>query len=66
MASLGWHRLKDLEVPEHVHQVLAPGLDPSFPPLRSLQADKHNLPVQPTPLVGRSNDINTLVRLLDG
>ena len=63
--SLGRHRLKDLDVPEHVHQVVAPGLPTAFAPLRSLQADKHNLPLQSTPLVGRGDDIAKLSQLLD-
>ena len=65
LVSLGQHRLKDLDVPEHVHQVLAPGLATAFAPLLSLQADKHNLPLQPTPLVGRGDEIAKLSDLLD-
>jgi len=34
--DLGHHRLKDLPAPEHLFQLLAPGLERDFPPLRSL------------------------------
>jgi class 3 adenylate cyclase len=38
LRALGEHRLKDLARPEQVFQLLAPGLVPRFPPLRSLNA----------------------------
>lgn len=42
---LGSHRLKDLAEPRPLYQVSAPGLDMKFPPLRTLEAVHHNLPV---------------------
>jgi DNA-binding SARP family transcriptional activator/streptogramin lyase len=36
--DLGEHRLKDLEQPEHIFQVAAPGLQASFPPLETSEA----------------------------
>src|SRR3954469_68307 len=33
--DLGVHRLKDLDRPEHVYQLVADGLDPSFPRIRT-------------------------------
>ena len=36
--DLGEHLLKDLERPERIYQVVAPGLEAEFPPLRSLTA----------------------------
>src|SRR5207247_3706274 len=53
LVDLGAHRLKDLLRPQRVFQVAAPGLDAEFPPLKSLDRQPHNLPAQPTPLVGR-------------
>ncbi len=53
LLDLGLHRLKDLSRPERVWQLAAPGLPGGFPPLRSLDAFRHNLPVQVTPLIGR-------------
>ena len=64
LRDLGAHRLKDLARPEHVFQVLHPDLPGEFPPLASLDARPHNLPVQPTPLVGREREVAALRELL--
>ena len=50
LVDLGVHRLKDLGRPEHIWQVVHPDLPSEFPPLRSLDVFRHNLPVQLTPL----------------
>jgi predicted ATPase/class 3 adenylate cyclase/DNA-binding CsgD family transcriptional regulator len=64
LVDLGVHRLKDLGRPERVWQLCAPGLSRDFPPLRSLDAFRHNLPVQITPLIGREQLIaDVLARL---
>ena len=44
LADLGVHRLKDLGRPERIFQLQAAGLQPGFPPLRSL-----GNPTLPTP-----------------
>jgi class 3 adenylate cyclase len=44
--DLGEHRLRDLALPERVYQLLAPELIAEFPPLPSLDAPFHNLPLQ--------------------
>jgi class 3 adenylate cyclase len=49
LRDLGEHRLKDLFRPERVFQLLAPELSVEFPPLRTLDAYRNNLPPQPTP-----------------
>src|SRR5215212_520423 len=56
LRDLGEHRLKDLFRPERVFQLLAPDLPSEFPPLRTLEARPNNLPLQPTPLVGRERE----------
>src|SRR5262249_33303942 len=59
LRDLGEHRLKDLSEPQRLYQL--GGAD--FPPPGSLR--QSNLPVQPTPLVGRAAelaDVLTLVR----
>lgn len=55
--DLGEHRFRDLAEPEHVYQLLAPGLAGAFPPLRSLGASADHLPRQLTSLIGRENDV---------
>ncbi len=62
----GDHRLRDLEQPEHVYQLAAPGLASDFPPLRSLALARTNLPVQVTSFVGRERELAEAGRLLDG
>jgi predicted ATPase/class 3 adenylate cyclase len=57
LRDLGEYRLKDLFRPERVFQFLAPELPSEFPPLRTLDAHWNNLPVQPTPLVGREREV---------
>ena len=55
--DLGERRLKDLFRPERVFQVIAPDLPSEFPPLRTLENLRNNLPLQPTPLVGREREV---------
>ncbi len=56
LRDLGWHRLKDIEAPERIYQLVIPGLPERFPPLKSLGAQSR-LPVPMTPLVGRERDL---------
>jgi len=64
LAELGEHRLKDLFRPERVFQLTAPDLPSDFPPLRTLDAYRNNLPLQPTPLVGREKEVVEVCDLL--
>jgi predicted ATPase/class 3 adenylate cyclase len=64
LRDLGEHRLKDLIRPEHVFQIMAPDLPTHFPPLKSLNAFSHNLPVQLTSFVGREKEIAAAKQLL--
>jgi predicted ATPase/class 3 adenylate cyclase len=64
LRDLGEHRLKDLERPEHIFQLLIPGLATDFPPLLSLDRRPNNLPAQPTPLIGRQAELAEIVKRL--
>jgi predicted ATPase/class 3 adenylate cyclase/Tfp pilus assembly protein PilF len=57
LQDLGEHRLKDLGRPEHVFQLATSDLTAVFPPLRTLDVHPNNLPLQPTPLVGREREV---------
>lgn len=57
VTDLGEHRLKDLQRPERLFQVLHPDLPTMFPALRTLDAYSHNLPPQPTQFVGREREL---------
>jgi len=56
--DLGLHRLKDLQAPERLYQ-LGNG---DFPPIRSLA--QTNLPIQPTPFLGREDELSEILDLL--
>ena len=57
--DLGWHRLKDIEAPERIYQLVATGLEEHFPGLKSL-GTQTSLPLPLTPLVGRDGDLERL------
>jgi predicted ATPase/class 3 adenylate cyclase len=67
LVDLGAYRLKDLQRPESLWQLVVsdvPGLPAEFPPLRSLEVFPHNLPIQPTPLLGREREVQAVGTLL--
>lgn len=64
LRDLGEHRLKDLQRPERLFQVLHPALPETFPELRTLDAHPHNLPTQPTQFIGRERELDTTKRAL--
>ncbi len=64
LRDLGEHRLKDLAHPHHLFQALATDLPDNYPPLRSLNAHPHNLPIQLTSFIGRKREIAEVKRLL--
>ncbi len=62
--DLGEHALKDLLRPEHIFQLTGPDLPGEFPALKSLARHPHNLPMQPTPFIGREQEVRTVCELL--
>jgi predicted ATPase/class 3 adenylate cyclase/Tfp pilus assembly protein PilF len=62
--DLGDHRLKDLTGPQRLHQLCIEGLSTDFPPPRTLEGRVTNLPAQPTPLVGRDQELEAVRELL--
>jgi predicted ATPase/class 3 adenylate cyclase len=64
LRDLGEHRLRDLLEPEHVYQLLHPDVPATFAPLNSLDTRPHNLPRQPTPFLGREQQVGEIVALL--
>lgn len=65
LLGMGQHRLKDLTRPEQIFQVAHPDLPSDFPPLRSLDAHSHNLPIQVTTFIGREQELARVRELLD-
>jgi predicted ATPase/class 3 adenylate cyclase len=63
LLDLGWHRLKDIEAPERLYQLVGGGLQERFPSLKSLGAQT-SLPTPWAPLIGRADELSQLRELL--
>jgi predicted ATPase/class 3 adenylate cyclase/DNA-binding CsgD family transcriptional regulator len=63
LRDLGERHLRDLR-PEPIFQLVAPDLTADFPPLKTADYHPHNLPAQPTPLIGREKEIVTVCAVL--
>jgi class 3 adenylate cyclase len=64
LRELGTYRLKDLQHPESISQLVLAELPSDFPPLKTLDRQAHNLQVQPTELLGREEQLAALAGLL--
>jgi predicted ATPase/class 3 adenylate cyclase len=65
LLDLGEYRLRDLLEPERIWQVLAPGLQSTFPPPQTLERLETNLPMQLTTLVGREAEIAHISAMIE-
>ena len=65
LRELGRYRLKDLNEPEHLHQVVMTDLPSDFPPLKSLEFMPNNLPTQLTSFIGREHEMEEIKHLLN-
>ena len=67
LRDLGEHRLKDLGRPEHLFQLVHPGLLSDFPPLVTVRAAGVDLPARAAALIGRGDELTEIAgRLSDG
>jgi predicted ATPase/class 3 adenylate cyclase len=64
LRDLGSHRLKDIEHPEHLHDLVIEGLASDFPPIRTVEASPTNLPLERSSFVGRRDDLSRIGALL--
>jgi predicted ATPase/class 3 adenylate cyclase/DNA-binding CsgD family transcriptional regulator len=64
LRDLGEHRLKDLGRPMRLFQLVISDLPADFPPLNTLENSPNNLPVQPTPFLGREHEVAAIRDLL--
>jgi predicted ATPase/class 3 adenylate cyclase len=64
LRDLGEHRLKDLDRPEHLFQLVIDGLPSEFPPIGSAEATPNNLPTRLTTFLGREAEIAEAMALL--
>lgn len=63
--SLGNHRLRNLDRPEHLFQATVPGLRDIFPPPKSMEILPNNLPVQSTSFIGRDHEMEEIRHLME-
>ncbi|WP_412753121.1 adenylate/guanylate cyclase domain-containing protein [Krasilnikovia sp. M28-CT-15] len=64
LLDLGLYRLRGFDDPERIFQVVAPGLERSFPRPRTPGAARHNLPAPLTTFVGRRAELAELTALV--
>jgi predicted ATPase/class 3 adenylate cyclase/DNA-binding CsgD family transcriptional regulator len=64
LRDLGEHRLKDLQRPSHLYQLVITDLPADFPLLETLDSRPNNLPDQLTPLIGREKEVAAVQHLL--
>jgi predicted ATPase/class 3 adenylate cyclase/DNA-binding CsgD family transcriptional regulator len=64
LRDLGEHRLKDLQRPGRLFQLVMKGLPAEFAPLKSLNNRPNNLPIQLTQLIGREQEVATALNFL--
>jgi predicted ATPase/DNA-binding SARP family transcriptional activator len=57
LRCLGTHRLKDLGPAQTLHQVEHPALPRELPSLKTLDDQPNNLQTQPTPFIGREEEL---------
>jgi predicted ATPase/class 3 adenylate cyclase len=66
LIDLGSHHLKDLRRPEHIFQVVAPGIKQTFLPLKTVEIGPRSLRAPSSLFVGREIEIHEARRLLIG
>ncbi|MGH2359457.1 MAG: ATP-binding protein [bacterium] len=64
LRDLGPHRLKDLQRPERLYQLLHPGLRDDFPAPKSLDHLLNNLPQELTSFIGREREMEDVKQLI--
>ena len=64
LRDLGRRRLRDLAEPMHIYQVIIPGIQNSYVPIRTLSDRPSNLPVQLSSFVGREAEVEAVCRRL--
>ncbi|MBK5330361.1 MAG: adenylate/guanylate cyclase domain-containing protein, partial [Ilumatobacteraceae bacterium] len=63
LRSLGRFRVRDFDEPVELWQVHGEGLDDTFPALRVLPADRHNLATPLTSILGRDAELDQLAQM---
>src|SRR5215207_5395169 len=64
LEALGEYRLRDILQPEEIFQLCHPALRQDFPPINTPGELPHNLPIHPTPFLGREREVEEILALL--
>lgn len=64
LRDMGERRLRDIIRSEHIYQLLAPDLPSQFPPLKTLDSFRTNLPAPLTSFIGREKEIVEIKHLM--
>jgi predicted ATPase/class 3 adenylate cyclase len=64
LRDLGRHRLKDIEQPQRLYDLIIDGMPAEFPAIRTLDARPTNLPPQRTSFVGREREVGEVASLV--
>ena len=65
LRDLGTHRLKDLTLPEQLYQLVHEDVATEFPPPKTLDSRPHNLPLQATEFLGRTDELAAIQVMLE-
>ncbi|HKY54616.1 MAG TPA: adenylate/guanylate cyclase domain-containing protein, partial [Anaerolineales bacterium] len=66
LRDMGEKRLKDLIRSEHIYQLVISNLPADFPPLKTLDVYRHNLPAQMTSFIGREKEMAEITQSISG
>lgn len=64
LTDAGVHVLRDLMDPQQINILAHPSLPADFPALRTVSSRPQNLPVQPTPFLGRARELDEVCDML--
>jgi predicted ATPase/class 3 adenylate cyclase len=62
--DMGLHRLRGLQIPEHIYQLNLPGMPATFPPLHAEDYIPGNIQPRLTNFIGRERDLHEAISLL--
>src|SRR5687768_6916677 len=64
LRDLGELRLRDMSHPEHIYQLDIPNLPVDFPPIKTIDVARHNIPAQMTSFIGREKEMAEIKQAL--
>lgn len=64
LRDMGERRLKDMIHPEYIYQLVITNLPSDFPPIKTLDIHRHNIPAQMTSFIGRKKELAEITQAL--